>query len=370
MSCAALADQCEKARAPATIAQAVVRCEAIASRIARRGGGAFAITAGGRRRLDERIGSRSGRGLELARLRRQPDAESWLHNAAGWESIGYRYEEAYAPVARRRGSRRYRRPGEHRPLGSATGELAAFVRSPNRCTPCRSSMRSTRWPGASALTRRTAPTRKADHGQPLHLTAREQDVLALLTRGDVRTARSRSCSSSARRRPASTCRTSCKARRDEPRRSGRALFTAGTIGRRRPPRLRPMALGSQLDALHPRRTARALVPLADEWADYGDTEGLIADPVVARFHDDGLYAMRVPRALWRCRARPRAVPRGTRERVLRRCIGGLGAHGLVSFDRYRGRVPVRRSDRGNVGRRKAAGDCRTGHAPCHRNNTD
>ena len=59
-----------------------------------------------------------------------------------------------------------------------------------------------------------------------------------------------------------------------------------------------MALGSQLDAhsiLGER--ARALVPLADEWADYGDTEGRIADPVVARFHDDGLYAMWVPKVL-------------------------------------------------------------------------
>ena len=59
-----------------------------------------------------------------------------------------------------------------------------------------------------------------------------------------------------------------------------------------------MTLGSQLDA-HTilAERARALVPLADEWADYGDTEGRIADPVVARFHDDGLYAMWVPKVL-------------------------------------------------------------------------
>src|SRR5258706_16474601 len=59
-----------------------------------------------------------------------------------------------------------------------------------------------------------------------------------------------------------------------------------------------MALGSQLEAhsvLGER--ARALVPLADEWADWGDIEGRIADPVVARLHDDGLYAMWVPKAL-------------------------------------------------------------------------
>ena len=104
------------------------------------------------------------------------------------------------------------------------------------------------------------------------------------------------------------------------------------------PQVPSMALGSQLEAhsvLGER--ARALVPLADEWADWADIEGRIADPVVARLHDDGLYAMWVPKALGGAES-TRAVARGTRKCFVRRCLGRLGAHGVVPFDRYRRRV--------------------------------
>jgi indole-3-acetate monooxygenase len=43
--------------------------------------------------------------------------------------------------------------------------------------------------------------------------------------------------------------------------------------------------------------ARALVPLADSCAEYADTQGRLADEVVARLHDDGLFSMWVPQVL-------------------------------------------------------------------------
>src|SRR5262245_48101355 len=43
--------------------------------------------------------------------------------------------------------------------------------------------------------------------------------------------------------------------------------------------------------------AKAVGALASEHADYGDKNGLLAPPVVDAFHNEGLYAMWVPRSL-------------------------------------------------------------------------
>ena len=180
VSVAALADQCEAARAR-NDREEVVRCEAIASglldEVER------AIAAGGRRRLDDALDLERAR-AELARLRRQPDAESWLHNAAGWKSIGYRYEEAYA---RWRGAEALLAGTAGRASsarGSATGELAASraIAESLHAVPLLDEI--------DALARRarlslvaTAPTEKPITDNHFGLTAREQDVLALLTEG-------------------------------------------------------------------------------------------------------------------------------------------------------------------------------------------
>jgi alkylation response protein AidB-like acyl-CoA dehydrogenase len=56
-----------------------------------------------------------------------------------------------------------------------------------------------------------------------------------------------------------------------------------------------MDLGSQLVATSPLgQAARAIVPLIDEHAEYGDREGRLHDDVVDAFHRDGLYQMWVP----------------------------------------------------------------------------
>jgi alkylation response protein AidB-like acyl-CoA dehydrogenase len=57
-------------------------------------------------------------------------------------------------------------------------------------------------------------------------------------------------------------------------------------------------LGSSLSAHSPlAEKARALVPLADSYGEYSDTEGRINDAVVQRLHDDGLLNMWVPKIL-------------------------------------------------------------------------
>jgi indole-3-acetate monooxygenase len=59
-----------------------------------------------------------------------------------------------------------------------------------------------------------------------------------------------------------------------------------------------MQLGAQLEA-HSilAERARALVPMANENAEYADKEGRLAESLVAQMHDDGLFNMWVPRAL-------------------------------------------------------------------------
>jgi indole-3-acetate monooxygenase len=59
-----------------------------------------------------------------------------------------------------------------------------------------------------------------------------------------------------------------------------------------------MTLGAEL-AAHSilAERARALVPLANDNAEFADTEGRLADAVVARLHHDGLFGMWVPKVL-------------------------------------------------------------------------
>ena len=161
--------------------EAVVRCEAIASglldEVER------AIAAGGRRRLDDALDLERAR-AELARLRRQPDAQSWLNNAAGWQSIGYRYEEAYARW----------RAAEALLAGTAGRSSSARGGAAAELTAARAIAESLYaaplLDEIDALARRarlslvaTAPTEKPITDNHFGLTAREQDVLALLTEG-------------------------------------------------------------------------------------------------------------------------------------------------------------------------------------------
>ncbi len=59
-----------------------------------------------------------------------------------------------------------------------------------------------------------------------------------------------------------------------------------------------MTLGEHLSARsHLGERARALIPIANEHAEYSDTEGRIAEEVIQKMHEDGLFSMWVPKEL-------------------------------------------------------------------------
>ena len=125
---------------------------------------------------------------ELQRLRGQPDPQAWAQLAAGWERIGFRYDEAHARFrhaeallagtpGRRRGgtASRHRRPQSRLRRRSRTRRHTAADRHRRPRPSSPSARRHDRILRLDSATRTDA--------MALGLTPREHEVLALLARG-------------------------------------------------------------------------------------------------------------------------------------------------------------------------------------------